>query len=120
MLITKALIELPPKFANQPPVNPDADPMGLTAGKGKRAKHVSWRGMTGLADDVRYYGRKMREMAWERIGHLYPKAQLPDGGEATVIAWQWARTVLCPNPACGVAMPLMRTFQLSTKKGNQH
>ncbi len=115
VLITKALIELPPKLANQPPVNPDADPMGLTIGKGKRAKQVLWRGASGLADDVRYYGRKMREMAWERIGHLYPKAKLPDGDEATVIAWLWARTVPCPNPACGVAMPLLKTFQLSKK-----
>ena len=73
-----------------------------------------------MADDVRYYGRKMREMAWERIGHLYPKAKLPDGGEATVIAWLWARTVPCPNPACGVAMPLLSTFQASKKKGNEH
>ena len=62
----------------------------------------------------------MREMAWERIGHLYPKARLPDGGEATVIAWLWARTVPCPNPACGVAMPLMRTLELSTKRNNRH
>ena len=120
VLITKALIELPPKFANRPPVNPDADPMGLTIGKGKRAKQVPWRGAAGLADDIRYYGRKMREMAWERIGHLYPKAQLPDGGEATVIAWLWARTVPCPNPACGTAMPLLTTFQASRKKGNEH
>ena len=57
-------------------------------------------------------------MAWERIGHLYPKAKLPDGGEANVIAWLWARTVPCPNPACGVAMPLLKTFQLSTN--NRH
>ena len=120
VLITKALIELPPRFANQPPVNPDADPMGLTVGKGKRAERVPWRGAAGLADDVRYYGRKMREMAWERIGHLYPNAKLPDGGEATVIAWLWARTVPCPNPACGVAMPLMTTFQASKKRGNEH
>jgi putative DNA methylase len=120
VLITKALIELPPKFANRPPVNPDADPMGLTVGKGKRAQQVPWRGAAGLADDVRYYGRKMREMAWERIGHLYPTAKLPDGGEATVIAWLWARTVPCPNPACGVAMPLLTTFQASKKRGNEH
>ena len=113
VLITKALIELPPKFANRPPVNPDADPMGMTVGKGRNRKQVPWRGAAGLADDIRYYGRKMREMAWERIGHLYPKAQLPDGGAATVIAWLWARTVPCPNPACGVAMPLIKTFQLS-------
>ena len=120
VLITKALIELPPKFANKPPVNPEADPMGMTVGKGKKAHKVAWRGAVGLADDIRYYGCKMREMAWERIGHLYPKAKLPDGGEATVIAWLWARTVPCPNPACGVRMPLMRTFQISTKNGNQH
>ena len=120
VLITKALIELPPQFANQPPVNPDADPMGLTVGKGKNAQQVPWRGAAGLADDVRYYGRKMRAMAWERIGHLYPTAKLPDGGAATVIAWLWARTVPCPNPACGVAMPLMTTFQASKKRGNEH
>ena len=120
VLITKALIELPPKFANRPPVNPEADPMGLTTGKGRSQKQIPWRGAAGLADDIRYYGRKMREMAWERIGHLYPQVKLPDGGEATVIAWLWARTVPCPNPACGVAMPLMTTFQVSKKRGNEH
>ena len=118
VLITKALIELPPKFANRPPVNPDADPMGIALDGGKE-EEVPWRGAAGLADDIRYYGRKMRELAWERIGHLYPKAKLPKGGEATVIAWLWAHTVPCPNPACGVAMPLLRTFQLSTKANNR-
>ncbi len=119
-LITKALIELPPKFANRPPVNPDADPMGMMVGKGRRAQRLPWQGAAGLADDIRYYGRKMREMAWERVGHLYPTVKLPDGEEATVIAWLWARTVPCPNPACGVAMPLMRNWRLSTKKTNLH
>ena len=120
VLITKALIELPPKFANRPPVNPAADPMGMTVGKGRRRKQVAWRAAAGLAADIRYYGRQMREMAYAQIGHLYPAAQLPDGGEATVIAWLWARTVPCPNPACGIAMPLMTTFQASKKRGNEH
>jgi len=120
VLITKALIELPPKFRDRPPANPDADPMGMTAGKGRNARRLAWRGAAGLADDIRWYGRWMRERAWERIGHLYPPARLADGGEAPVIAWLWARTVPCPNPACGVAMPLMKTFQLSTKPRNQH
>ena len=93
VLINKALIELPPKFANQPPVNSEADPMGLITGRGRNKKYVTWRGAAGLADDIRFYGHIMREMAWERIGHLYPKAKLPDGGEVTVIAWLWARTV---------------------------
>ena len=126
VLINKALIEIPPKFANRPPVNPDADPMGMTTGKfigrGKNRKpqQIPWRGAAGLAADIRYYGRWMREKAFERIGHLYPKAKLPDGAEATVIAWLWARTVPCPNPACGVQMPLMRTFQASRKAKNRH
>ena len=111
VLINKALIELPRKFAGKPPVNPDADPLGMTTGRGKRAKQVAWSGAAGLADDIRYYGKWMREQAHERIGHFYPKAKLPDGGEATVIAWLWARTIPCPNPACGAAMPLMTTFE---------
>ena len=126
VLINKALIELPPKFNGKPPVNPDADPMFMTTGKfigrGKNRKpeQVPWRGAAGLADDIRYYGKWMRDEAFKRIGHLYPKAKLPDGGEATVIAWLWARTVPCPNPACGVQMPLMKTFQLSSKSKNQY
>ena len=126
VLINKALIELPPKFNGKPPVNPEADPMGMTTGKSKgRGKNrkpdqVAWRGAAGLADDIRYYGLKMREMAWDQIGHLYPKAKLPDGSEATVIAWLWARTIPCPNPVCGIPMPLLTTFQLSKKKGNEH
>ena len=126
VLINKALIELPPKFNGKPPVNPDADPMFMTTGKfigrGKNRKpeQVPWRGAAGLADDIRYYGKWMRDEAFKRIGHLYPKAKLCDGGEATVIAWLWARTVPCPNPACGVQMPLMATFQLSKKTNNRH
>ena len=126
VLINKALIELPPKFDGKPPVNPAADPMGMTTGKfigrGKNRKpeQIPWRGAAGLADDIRYYGKWMRDEAFKRIGHLYPKAELPDGGEATVIAWLWARTVPCPNPACEFEMPLMTTFQLSKKAKNQH
>ena len=120
VLINKALIELPPKFRNRPPVNPEADPMGITVGKGRNRQREDWRGAAGLANDIRYYGRRMRDMAWERIGHLYPMAKLPNGGKATVLAWLWARTVPCPNPACGVAMPLLRTFTLSRNKKNRH
>lgn len=120
VLINKALIELPLKFANQPPVNADADPMGMMVGKGSKKQRMPWRGAAGLTDDIRYYGRWMQEKTLERIGHLYPKAKLPDGSEATVIAWLWARTIPCPNPACGFEMPLIKSFQLSKKRGNEH
>lgn len=113
VLINKALIEIPPKFKDRPPVNPeDLQKKGMS----------SWKGAQGLAADVRYYGKWMRDEASKQIGHLYPKVALPKeygGGEATVIAWLWARTVKCPNPACGCQMPLVRSFQLSTKKGKE-
>ena len=120
VLINKALIEIPPKFCNHPPVNPEADHIGTTVGKGKKKQRLPWRGASGLADDIRYYGAWMRKEAFRRIGNLYPKAKLPDGSEATVIAWLWARTIPCPNPACGVQMPLLKTFQLSKKRNNEH
>jgi putative DNA methylase len=113
VLINKALIEIPPKFADRPPVNPDAQ---------KTLMGSDWHGARGLADDIRYYGKWMRDEAEKRIGHLYPKVILPKeygGGEATVIAWLWARTVTCPNPACGARMPLVRSFYLSKKKSKE-
>lgn len=111
VLITKALIEIPPKFAGMPPVNPES----------RKQKKLGdrWPGASGLAEDVRYYGKWMRDEAEKRIGHLYPRAKLLDGSDATVIAWLWARTVKCPNPACGTMMPLASKFWLSTKKGKE-
>ena len=120
VLINKALIEIPPKFRNRPPVNPNSDSMGNTAKKGRSAQRVPWRGAAGLANDIRYYGQWMRKEAFKRVGYLVPTARLPGGTEATVIAWLWARCVPCPNPACGINMPLLRTFQLSKKRGNAY
>jgi putative DNA methylase len=107
VLITKALIEIPPKFAGKPPVNPES--------RTKIGNEGNWRGAKGLAEDVRYYGKWMRDEAEKKIGHLYPKG--PNG--ETVIAWLWARTVRCPNPACGAEMPLVNSFWLSKKKGKK-
>lgn len=111
VMINKAMIEIPPKFAGRSPVNPEAQRQG--------AANQGWKGAAGLAEDVRYYGEWMKQEACKRIGHLYPKAKLEDGSEATVIAWIWARTVKCPNPACGCEMPLVRSFTLSKKKGHE-
>ena len=111
--INKAMIEIPPKFAGQPAVNPESR---------KRSALTDWSGNAGLAADVEYYGNWMKEEAFRRIGHLYPKVDVPKeqgGGKATVIAWIWARTVKCPNPACGHTVPLIRSFDLSKKKGKE-
>lgn len=113
VMINKAMIEIPPRFAGMAPVNPEA-----------QISHMehTWSRAQGLAEDVRYYGEWMKEEAFKRIGHLYPKVKVPreqGGGEATVIAWIWARTVKCPNPACGCEMPLASSFVLSKKKGKE-
>ena len=126
VLINKAMIEIPPKFAGRAPVNPErnAGQVGISA---------AWKGAAGLAEDVRYYGKWMRDEAEKRIGHLYPKvevtaemaAERPDlkryvGRKLTVIAWLWARTVRSPNPAfADVEVPLASTFILSKRKGKE-
>jgi putative DNA methylase len=108
VMISKALVEIPPKFAGRPPVHPGHD------------THKHYHGAQGLAEDVRFYGRWMRDEAERRIGHLYPKARLPDGSEATVIAWLWARTVRSPDPrAKGAMVPLVSSCMLSTKEGKK-
>ena len=107
VIINKAMIEIPPKFAGQPPVNPESRRKMINQG---------WVRATGLAEDVRYYGEWMKKKAFERIGHLYPKVKDEKGQEHTVIAWIWARTVKCPNPACGCEMPLVTSFELSKRE----
>jgi putative DNA methylase len=126
VLINKAMIEIPPKFAGRPPVNPESR-------SSRDSWSKQWSGAQGLADDVRYYGQWMREEAQKRIGHLYPPTEVtadmakerPDlkplvGQKLTVIAWIWARTVKSPNPAFRhVDVPLASTFVLSSKEGMQ-
>jgi putative DNA methylase len=126
VLINKAMIEIPPKFAGRPPVHPDVR-------KDKKLFAKEWKGAEGLAEDVRRYGQWMREEAEKRIGHLYPKVEItaemakerPDlkplvGQKLTVIAWIWARTVKSPNPAFShVDVPLVSTFVLSRMKGRE-
>lgn len=114
VLINKAQIEIPPRFAGLPPVYPGAAEERLG----------DWPGAGGLAEDVRRYGAWMRDRALERIGHLYPTVTVTDErtgatSETTAIAWIWARTVTCPNPACGIEMPLVRSWWLGKKKGKQ-
>jgi len=114
VLLNKCNLELAPRWAGKPPVNPED--------RGRIGGADSWRGTYGLAADVRYYGRLIHERAEKKIGHLYPKVLLPKeygGGEANVIAWIWARTVASPNPAArGKHVPLISTYWLSSKKGN--
>jgi putative DNA methylase len=127
VLISKALVEIPPKFAGLAPVNPESRKKLNGAG--------SWtgKGAQGLAEDVRFYGKWMRDEAEKRIGYLYPQVEVTaeavrqqpglkplKGQKLTVIAWLWARTVASPNPAAnGAQVPLVSSFMLSTKEGKK-
>ena len=113
VLLSRALVEIPPRFAGLPPVNPDAR---------DRFGSESWERAQGLAEDIGYYGRWMRDRAFERIGHLYPKVTLPTsegGGEATAIAWICARTVRSPDPSWNGHVPLVRSWILRKAKRNK-
>ncbi|WP_054941688.1 DUF1156 domain-containing protein [Paenibacillus ihuae] len=116
VMINKAMIEIPPKFAGLPPVNPE-----LRQGLIQMAD--DWKGARGLAKDIQYYGQRMRDEAYKRIGHLYPEMNLPEeygGGKATVIAWLWARTVKSPNPAySNIEVPLLSSYWLSSRSGKE-
>ena len=106
-LINRAMVELPPKFAGQAPVHPpDSTKLDLPVRGAAR----------GLVEDVAWYGHWMNEQAEQRIGKLYPTVDTPSGS-ATVIAWIWARTVKCPNPACGSTMPLLNSYAVSKRAG---
>ena len=128
VLINKAMIEIPPKFAGSPPVS-----LCAINAKNELGLNREWPGTTGLAEDVRYYGDWMRNEAQKRIGHLYPPVEIteemaqdrPDlkllvGQKLTVIACVWARTVASPNPAFShIKVPLVASFALSNKKGKE-
>ena len=98
VLINKAMIEIPPKFAGRPPVNPEwsrttnahestrmkkggqsesaSDSCSFVSIRGSELIGREWKGAQGLAEDVRYYGQWMRDEAEKRIGHLYPKVKV--------------------------------------------
>lgn len=107
VLLNKAMIEIPQLFIDQPSLN-DSDEFGTPSGMGHLA----------LANDVRYFSRLLLSRVEERVGHLYPTVNSGDQAYK-VIAWIWARTVKNPNPALPVDVPLVKTWVLSTKPGNE-
>jgi putative DNA methylase len=128
VLINKAMIEFPPRFAGRAPVGPEEK-----RDEKKLALDREWPGAKGLAEDVVRYGTWMRSEAQKRLGHLYPPILVTDEmackqpelkplvkQSLTIIAWLWARTVKSPNPAFShVDVPLASSFVLSSKPGKE-
>jgi putative DNA methylase len=109
VLINRALIEIPPRWVDQVPVFP-----GIAD-----SKFSDWPEVLGLSQDVLSYGEQLVDSVAINLASLYPAVRAAPGSGTDVLAWIWARTVKCPNPACGIQMPLVRTFWLSSKKGNE-
>ncbi|MDR2142255.1 MAG: DUF1156 domain-containing protein [Deltaproteobacteria bacterium] len=121
VMIAKASLEIPPRFNGRAPVNPGSQRASLTG--------LEWARVAGLAEDVAYYANLFREMAWAKVGHLYPSLDTvvvpgeDNLGKKLVspqpLAWLWARTVQCPNPACGCQMPLVSSLALANRGDRQ-
>jgi putative DNA methylase len=106
VLIQRAMLEIPSRFAGQAAVHPLA-----------RASQGVWEGARGLAADVQEYAGWMKDEAHRRIGAFYPDAVLDGAKVATPIAWIWARTVASPDPSWPGHVPLVRSWTLAKKPG---
>ncbi len=128
VLINKALVEIPPKFAGRAPVGP------VQSDKQQAVRAaVHWPRATGLAEDIRRFGQVLYARAQVLTNRIYPLACVTtceikerpelkqyDGRHLPVVAWLWARTVQSPNPAADNAeIPLVSTFLLSTGRDLQ-
>lgn len=102
-LITRVLTELVPKVAGRGPLISNPAELGPTGGGG----------LDGFLADVKHYGERIHDKVWQQVGDLYPE---PAEG-VRVLAWLWARTVRCPNPACQATAPLVSSFWLSKQPG---
>lgn len=107
IFLNTATIELLPKFANQVPVNPEIQ---------NKVKEMHWENAAGVVEDLKYFGEVIQKRAEQKLSQYFPKVKMQDGREANVITYIWARTVKCPNPACGCEMPLVKSFALRSKK----
>jgi putative DNA methylase len=135
VLINKASIEFPYTFADLPPVHHSASQISEQEAEIIQTQiwQKDWTGTGGIAEDVSFYGKWIRDYVKAQIGSFYPPVKItpdllkdrPDliakgvkaGDEFPVISWLWARTVTCPNPACGIQAPLASKWILSKKKG---
>jgi putative DNA methylase len=103
VLIATALTSTPPRVAGRAPLTGHGDRLAVSYELG------------GFLADIRHYANVVRDTAEEGLRTLYP---MPPDGEQPY-AWLWARTVQCPNPACGATIPLISSPWLSKRKGEE-
>lgn len=110
VLLNRLMLDQTRIALGRPPVHPDDCHLSVTR---------TGAGLSGLADDIQWYGRELRNCVAEELADLFPMAVDEKGKQHPVVAWLWARTVPCPNPACRIAAPLVRSFVISKKVGRE-
>lgn len=117
-LISRTLAELLPRVHGRQPLHPEWGTPSPAGRAGQASLDMAlgerqYRGYEGVIADVAYYAEALRLKGWDAVkGHYYSR---PD---ERVIAWLWARTAICPNPACGIETVLTTSWLLSKRKGD--
>ena len=113
VLINRSMIEVPNQFLEQEPIGP------LNSEHKQSEMMSEWEGSSGLAEDVRRYGAWVGNKAIEILREYYPKVDVDHSRNCDVVGWIWARTTTCQNPACRCEVPLLKSLQLTKKKGKE-
>ncbi len=121
--INKAMVEFPRRFISCSPICKQS---------GQRELDTKSTGLRGLAVDIAHYGERIRKLAEDKIGHIYPPLlvtkklaeEYPElissiGQKIVPLTYIWTRTITCPNPACSITMPMLSTYFLSSKRGRE-
>lgn len=111
VLISRTLTDLLPKVMGQAPIALTAE----TAASNELFPMSSSApiAFAGLNADVSKYSQRVVARARASLASRYTSF----AGEAP-IAWLWARTTKCPNPACGLETFLMTSLWICKKKGD--
>ena len=123
-IIERGSAEFPQRYG-KPIVYSRAEFERLYGEEGQKMAQETERGITfdgdyyrvpnRLAFDVEFYAKRLLRMTEKEVGENYPS---DDFGKKP-IAFYWARTAECSNPACRARVPLLKQFYLANTKAKQ-
>ena len=109
--ILKCTLEFPQRLAGKTWPLPSTTSSPKRGGESQLSLLPEQHGKTGdLADHVRYWGKWVLKQARTELSEYYPIVN-----NQPTVAYLWARTVPCADPACGAEVPLLKTLWLCDK-----